>query len=401
MIKNLLVPKSLLTAILFSSFIYLEYFDMSNILLNTIFALFGFYLLLTIDKKELFFSGFFISILWFWWIGYSFVYYDLNYLIPLILIGIGFIYGVLFYLGGIVDNLYYRASYFFLLTFLYPFGFNWLQLELPFINSLLGTSKFDFALILLSLILIIKLQHYKQYLAIIPLLFALNINEQNIKLPELKVSFANINVPQKDKWKKEYLQSILEHNFKEIDNSINNKNNLIIFPETSFPLVLNKNKLLVSKLKEKSKHISIIVGSLHSEDDFYHNSTYLFENKEMSVAHKVVLIPFGEAVPLPQMLRDIINNTFYNGAKDYEASLKATDFNIKGITFRNAICYEATTDKIFENLNGSYMIATSNNAWFIPSIQPTLQNLLLKYYAKKYNVKIFSSTNMSENKIIN
>ncbi len=361
----------------------------------------SFYLLLTINKKELFFSGFLISIIWFWWIGYSFVYYDLNYLIPFILLGIGLIYGILFYIGGVVNNLYFRAVYFFILTFIYPFGFNWLQLELPFINSLLGTSKLDFALILISIVLIIKLQNYKKYLAIIPLIFTLNFQSQNIKLPNLKISLATINISQENKWDKQYLTSIINQNFKAIDKAIKNKDDLIILPETAFPLVLNKDALIVSKLKKKSEQISIITGSLHSKDGFYHNSTYLFENGKMLIAHKVVLIPFGEAVPLPQMLRDIINNTFYNGAQDYKASSNATDFVIKGVKFRNAICYEATTDKIFENLNSNYMIATSNNAWFVPSIQPTLQNLLLKYYSRKYNVKIFSVTNMSENKIIN
>jgi len=63
------------------------------------------------------------------------------------------------------------------------------------------------------------------------------------------------------------------------------------------------------------------------------------------------------------------------------------------VKFRNAICYEATTNKIFNNLDTKYMIAISNNAWFSPSIQPTLQKLLFKYYENKYNVKIFSVTN--------
>ncbi len=395
------ILKPIITALLFSSFIYLEYLNLSYKIPNTIFALLSFYLLLTINKKELFFSGFLIGIFWFWWIGYSFVYYDLNYLIPFVLFGIGLIYGILFYIAGIVNNLYFRAFYFFILTFIYPFGFNWMQLELPFINSLLGTSKLDFTFILISIILIIKLQNYKRFFAIIPLIFALNINKQDIKSPNLKISLANINVSQEHKWDKKYLQEIINQNLNAIDKSIRDKDNIIILPETAFPLVLNKNKLLISKLKEKSKEISIVVGSLYFEEKFYHNSTYFFENGKIRVAHKVVLIPFGEAVPLPQLFRDMINNTFYDGAKDYEASPNATDFIIKGTKFRNAICYEATTNKIFEDLDTNYMIAISNNAWFTPSIQPTLQNLLLKYYAKKYNVKIFSCTNMSENKIIN
>ncbi len=396
---NFVLP--IITSLLYSSFIYLEYFNISSQLLNTFCGLFGLYLLLTINKKQLFLSGFFISILWFWWIGYSFVHYDLSYLIPLVLLAIGMLYGTIFYLGAIFNNIYYRASYLFALTFIYPFGFNWLQMELPFINSYLGTSKLDFILILSAIIIIVKLDKLKKYIAIIPLLFTLNYNTIEIPNPPIKIKMANINVPQENKWNNQYLDTIIKQNLSEIDNAIAKSYDLIILPETTFPLALNLNKDLLSLLKYKSQYITIITGALHSEENIYHNSTYLFQNRKIQIAHKVVLIPFGEAVPLPEVLRDIINNTFYNGAKDYESAKDPTTFDIKGIKFRSAICYEATTSKIFDNLeNTKYMIAISNNAWFIPSTQPTLQKLLLKYYSKKYNIKIFSTTNMSKNFII-
>jgi len=390
-----------ITALFFSSFIYIEYFNISNQLLITVFALLSFYLLLTIPKKELFISGFLISILWFWWLGYSFIHYDLGYLIPLVIIGIGLIYGLLFYLAGIFNNLYYRAFYLFLLTFIYPFGFNWLQLELIFLNSYIGTSKLDFAFVLISLIILIKLNNNKRYLAIVPLLFTLNYQTNTITTPNIKIEMADINIPQEVKWDKKYKESIIKQNLNAINKAIENQANLVILPETTFPLLLNTNNYLMKLLKNESHKISIITGSLHKENNQYHNSTYLFQDGKVQIAHKVILIPFGEAVPLPQILRDLINDTFYNGATDYESAKSPTDFDIEGIKFRNAICYEATTSKIYKNLKSDYMIAISNNAWFVPSIQPTLQNLLLKYYAKKYNVKIFSVTNMSDNKIIN
>jgi apolipoprotein N-acyltransferase len=396
----IIILKSITTAILFSSFIYLDYFDISNKFIITIFALFSYYLLLTIDKKELFLSGFLISFLWFWWVGYSFLYYDLGYLIPLVLVAIGFIYGGLFYLVGIYNNTYTKAIGFFILSFIYPFGFNYFQLELPFVNSFLGTSKIDFALILLSIVLIIKLQNFKKYIAILPLIFALNLQNIPITPPDIKIKLAKTDIPQDKKWDKNYQTKIKKENFRLIDDAIKQNYDLVILPETTFPLLLNKDKVLLQKLKNKSKKISIILGSLHKKDNNYHNSTYFFDNKKLQIAHKIVLIPFGEAVPLPEILKNIINNTFYNGAKDYKPALKPTDFSIKNIKFRNAICYEATSDKIYKNLQDRYIIAISNNAWFVPSIQPTLQNLLLKYYAKKYNVKIFSATNMGINKVI-
>jgi len=244
------ILKSLIIAILCSSFIYLDYFNISYKLLDTIFALLGFYFLLTINKKELFFTGFFISILWFWWIGYSFVYYELSYLIPLVLIGIGTVYGILFYIAGVFNSLYIRSLYFFVLTFIYPFGFNWLQLELPFINSYIGTSKIDFILVIVSIIILIKLKDYKKYFTIIPLLFTLNYQNTTIKMPNINIALPDINIPQEKKWDKRYLANIIDINLNEIDKAIYNKKDLIILPETAFPLILNKNNSLLSYLKE-------------------------------------------------------------------------------------------------------------------------------------------------------
>ncbi|MDU9800000.1 apolipoprotein N-acyltransferase, partial [Helicobacter pylori] len=46
-------------------------------------------------------------------------------------------------------------------------------------------------------------------------------------------------------------------------------------------------------------------------------------------------------------------------------------------------------------------IVMSNNAWFSPSIEPTLQRTLLKYYARRYGKIILHSTNFSTSYILN
>ncbi|MFX4155788.1 apolipoprotein N-acyltransferase, partial [Aliarcobacter butzleri] len=57
-------------------------------------------------------------------------------------------------------------------------------------------------------------------------------------------------------------------------------------------------------------------------------------------------------------------------------------------------------DTIYENLGDTrYIIMTSNNAWYTPSIEPTLQDLLLKYYSKKYQDTVFHIVNGSPKKI--
>lgn len=391
--------KALILSILFSSFLYLEYFDISIKLINTIFTLSGFILILTLTKKELFQSGFIIGVLWFWWLSLSFIHYDLTYLIPLILIGIGLFYGVLFYLIGLFKNLYLKVLVIFLISFLEPFGFNWFKIELLLVNTYFGISKIELLILLMLSALLI--QYYKNnlfrflYTISLLLLYFYNYSQQQyvVNDPQLKIYQYNTNIDQNIKWKSNHKSTIINDNFVAIKDAIKNQYDLIILPETAFPLVLNKKERLVNNLLHYSKDISILTGALYYKNKKLYNSSYLFQDQSYKVANKVVLVPFGEAVPLPEKIRDFINNTFYNGAKDYHVATTPTTFDIKGKKFRNSICYEATTDEIFKNLDTQYIISISNNAWFTPSIQPTLQKLLMKYYSLKYKVTYYNVSN--------
>jgi len=395
--KNLII-KGLITAILLSAFIYLSYFNIEYRFINTILGLLGLYFLITIPRNAIFFAGFITGILWFYWMVISLKYYDLIYLTPLLLLAIGIAYGILFLLFTVHDKTYFRLLAIFAFSFIAPFGFNWMKFELLFIDSYLGTSKVDFALILLSLFLIAKLKRMK-ILSIIPLLFAFHFpNGTYIDNPNSKIEMPQLNVKQDLKWEKDYQATIFKKNFEYIDNAIYNNKNLVILPETAFPSILNKSEELLAILKNKSYKIDIITGSLYLENEQFYNATYYISNGDVQIAKKLVLVPFGEEIPLPKFFVDLINDIFYNGAQDYSKAKAPSDFVINGQKFRNAICYEATTDKIFENLDDvKYMIATSNNAWFTPSIEPTLQKLLLRYYSKKYNITIFHVVNGSPN----
>ena len=397
--KNFII-KGFISSILLSSFIYLSYFNIEIKFLNTIVALFALYFLLIIPKKALFISGFMTGILWCWWMAVSLQYYDLVYLTPVILICIGIVFGVIFYLFALFDRLTFRILTIFAFTFFAPFGFNWMKFELIFIDSYIGIDKLSFILVLISFYFIIKLKRFK-ILGIIPLLFALSFPKGHyIQNPNAKIYMPQMNVNQNLRWDKRYKPTLEQQNFDEIYYAISQNKDLVVLPETAFTTPLNRNEILFQKLKELSTKIDIITGAIYIENDQIYNASYHFSNGVVQVAKKVVLVPFGEEIPFPKFFVDLINKVFYNGAQDYSKASKATDFTIKGEKFRNAICYEATTDKIFENLGDTeYMIAISNNAWFTPSIEPTLQHLLLKYYIKKYDVNIYHIANGSSNRI--
>ena len=397
--KNFII-KGLISSILLSSFIYLSYFNIENKILNTVLALFAFYYLLIIPKKALFVSGFMTGVFWCNWMAVSLQYYDLVYLTPVILLFIGIVYGVIFYLFALYDRLVFRIIAIFAFTYMAPFGFNWMKFELLFIDSYIGTGKIELLLVLISFYLLIKLEKYK-FLGIIPLLFSLYFpKDLQIQDPNITIYMPQMNVNQNLRWDKQYKSILDEQNFSEINKGIEQQKDLVVLPETAFTTVLNRNIVLLERLKELSYKIDIITGALFVENNQIYNASYHFSNGNIEIAKKVVLVPFGEEIPFPQFFVDLINKIFYNGAQDYSKASAATDFTVKNEIFRNAICYEATTDKIFENISDiKYMIVISNNAWFIPSIEPTLQHLLLKYYSRKYNMNIFHVVNGSENRI--
>ncbi|NLC27397.1 MAG: apolipoprotein N-acyltransferase, partial [Campylobacteraceae bacterium] len=198
-----------------------------------------------------------------------------------------------------------------------------------------------------------------------------------------------------NKWDPTFLSFQINSIFDSIEKGIKAKKSLILFPESALPLHLNREPLLEEKLLDYSQKITIIVGALSGEKNGVYNSTFLFQKGKKDVAHKVILVPFGEEVPLPEFFEKLINKFFYAGASDFLTARMPQDFIINGEKVRNAICFEATKPELFEKTPG-IMVALSNNAWFTPSTQPFLQKRLLRLYATLYKTTIYHSANSAD-----
>ena len=383
------------TAVLFSAFIYLADVGVEIKALNTINALAAFWLLLHIPKKALLFAGFFIGILWFYWISYSFKYTGNGAIAPLVVLGFGVVYMLFFGVLALTDKPYLRALLLFGLSFVAPMDFNWMQLGLPFIESYIGIYKWQLALVLAALSLgsLIKEKKYKP----LPLLLLLGTLNYTGYPPRedapLKIKLVQTNVKQEEKWTKQAFRPTILMIYSEIEKAAKEGYDVVVLPESVAPLFLNKAPQLIEQLQYLAADIDVVLGALLYEKGKHYNVAYHFDqNGNYEIAKKVVLVPFGEYIPLPKFMQKWVNETFFEGASDFVTAKKPTDFTIEGIKFRMAICYEATTNRLYAD-NPKYMIAISNNAWFAPSIEPTLQNLLLRYYARRHGTTIYHSAN--------
>lgn len=270
-----------------------------------------------------------------------------------------------------------------------------------FVESYIGIQKWQFGLVLLAIALSLWKKQLR-YLLFTVLAYQPTI--QNIPIMPNTMHIVTTHTTVQDKWNKTLHPAQFDAIFKTIDQAIDDNKTLIILPESVFPVFINRNQTLIDILQEKAKYISIITGGLYWDGKTPRNSTYIFTNNKITVANKVLLVPFGESNPLPKFLSNWINKVFYDNAIDYQASSNVIDYVIDDTTYRNAICFEATSEQLYaKDKFGSYpknMIVLSNNGWFAPSIEPTLQKLLLQYYSKKYGTTIYHAVNMSESYVI-
>jgi len=419
--------EAFLVAILLSSFIYLEWLGFTYPWLNTLLALVGLFLLLRSDPRVWSWSGFLIALFWFWWIALSFEHYGFGWATPIGIILVTSIYLLIFWFfiksalyiekRWQIDRLYLKALFIFGFSTIHPFGFDWLKFELVFVDSYFGINKWQFALILVALVLLVgcNLVHQKHIkksnsaaincilrVSIASLLFiiSLDFSKASSNTIDQSIKLINTNVTIHYKWDKAYEQEQIDNVYRDIQEAIDHNYSIVVLPESVIPKFINKFEGIKDRLKRYSNDIAIVMGGLYLDDDGTpRNSAYIFTKDKMQVANKVILVPFGEQNPLPEFLSDIVNKIFYDGAVDYKASSEITEYQLNGTSYRNAICFEATSERLYEG-KPKYMIALSNNGWFTPSIEPTLQKLLLKYYSKKYGTTIYHSINQSPSYII-
>ena len=408
--KRYFNTNSLIVATFFSLPIYLNYFLLKFNIGENFFTkfLFTFILLLALFsffyKKHSFFqTGFFIGIFWFYWISFSFRYYNLSFLMPIVILFIGLFYGVVFWgikkIENLIKNFYLKKVYYvlvftFFFDWLKPFTFDWLKPEILFVNSFFGVDKITLIIVFFA-ILFYEVNKKFLLLLVIPIFFITKPQ----KMPNLKIYLASTNVSQNLKWKRNYIPIEIENNFKIINYAIKKHYDVVVLPESSFPLFLNLQPYLIKKLKNLSKKITIITGALHYKNKKFFNSTYIFENTKMKILDKHILVPFGEYIPFPFFKKEI-NHIFFDDSSDYSTSKTFGEYKIKNYKFINAICYELTCKKLYR-LKPKYIIGMSNLAWFMPSIMPSLQEMIIKVYAKKYKKIVFHSINGFRSYIIN
>lgn len=276
-------------------------------------------------------------------------------------------------------------------------GFPWLytgysQLDAPLAGfaPIGGVWLVSFFIALISVLLIKAIGHFKQYkvkavisFLIIAILFIAGplLNKIQWTTPidkALPVTLIQGNISQEQKWDSDFYSHQLNLYWR-LTLQHQQADSLVIWPENAVPFLKNDIQPLLDKDMsdfEKKYHSTLILGlpimqkNKYGEDRYYNGITVVGDGQGDYLKQK--LVPFGEYVPLQDMLRGLI--TFFNlpMSNFSRGTADQSLLTVKNYKVAPFICYEVVYPDFVASFgaDSNLLVTISNDTWFGHSIGP-------------------------------
>lgn len=233
------------------------------------------------------------------------------------------------------------------------------------------------------------------------------------KQAPLSVSLIQGNIPQDVKWLSEYQDKTLEI-YENLSASEWGRD-LIVWPESSIPMAQTTIQPFLNDMTTQAT----LTGSAWAAGMLYYDEAnsseadkMLFYNALMATGkdssglyQKQRLVPFGEYVPLPNLLKWVLpalqNDPTGGGLSAGHSGQKALD--IHGHPLGVSICYEVAYPNLtrINSQNTEFMATVSNDAWFTGTAGPWQHLQIVQMRAKENGRWFIRATNTGVTAFIN
>ncbi|MFH0762910.1 MAG: apolipoprotein N-acyltransferase [Candidatus Omnitrophota bacterium] len=198
--------------------------------------------------------------------------------------------------------------------------------------------------------------------------------------PSSRVSVIQANIPQELKWDPDpqVKYHIIDTYLSLSSRALNDRPELIIWPEASLPAVLEEEPAFSSAVEEfaRQRKVAVLAGAVARRDNLYFNSAVLF-SKEGGLAgryEKIHLVPFGEYIPLRRylpFLEAVVPIGEMSRGETYtvfKIQNKSKIQNPKSdINFSVLICFEDLFPEIsrrFVKNGAGFLVNITNDGWY-------------------------------------
>ena len=193
----------------------------------------------------------------------------------------------------------------------------------------------------------------------------------------LKISIIQGSVPQSEKWDERFREEILARYEALTKKAAKEKPDLIIWPETAVPGIVDEEPQLLGWVLRLAKEVKapMLVGAVTVQGANYYNSAILIsrEGKIIAQYDKLHLVPFGEYVPLEKYF-PFLRNLISVPIGDFTPGKEYTVFKAEGLEeFSALICFEdiiPVLSRRFMKKGAKFLVNITNDAWFMKTSAP-------------------------------
>lgn len=309
-------------------------------------------------------------------------------------------------------------------------GFPWLQFGYSQINGplksiapIFGVEMITFLLITISSCLVfalVKRQVIPLIISIILLFFPLIIKNYQWYTPVIEkksqIVLVQGNIPQNLKWQTGFIEPIINI-YLNMSKPYFGNVNIIIWPEAAIPSIELDNNLWLTSLDKllSLQNTRLITGIIDAKlyekkvRNFFNSIIVLGENEPYKYPtnnryQKHHLVPFGEFVPLENILRPIapLFNLPMSGFSP--GNYKQTQLMAGDIRLTATICYEIIlgSQEVRNNFKSDtdFLLTLSNDAWFGHSIGPWQHFQMARMRALELGRPLLIATNNGVTSVI-
>ncbi len=262
-------------------------------------------------------------------------------------------------------------------------GFPWLSLGYSQTQSFLsgfapwvGVYGLSWIAVFLSGLLFLIFKHpnkrYKLFFSLIFMaVYALGFSLSQIHWSQatgkkISVSLVQGDVSQDLKWNPWQLSENIEHYWKLSQN--NGRRDLIVWPEAAIPASVIDAKPALQFLDKtlKTQHSNLFTGIVDEDEEGQTYNALILLGRNQGLYYKRHLVPFGEYLPLNQLLSALLQYWQLPNASLSQGPAEASDLKVNHIHIAPFICYEI----IFPGLvrrslpAAEVLLTISDDSWF-------------------------------------
>lgn len=219
----------------------------------------------------------------------------------------------------------------------------------------------------------------------------------------IKVALVQPNIAQEKKWDRRYFSDIVDVLFEQSRDHWDA--DLLVWPEGAIPAYKHQVEDIILDLNNRAKesHTDLLLGlPVYHPKEKISYSAFISLGDYQQTYHKQVLVPFGEYLPLGNLLRGLIEffnlpMSSFSPATTKQQVMAFSDYQVVP-----AICYEITYAGILHDLisdadansdKAKIIVTVSNDAWFGDSFGPYQHMQMARMRALELGIPLVRSTN--------